>query len=220
MLVRHFMTRRVITVHESLRCRAALRLMRDNGIRRAPVLRGEKLVGMLSERDLLRILPGTVGELDTRHGQENESSIVSQVMATRLVTLHPEEHLEDAARKMLAHKIGGMPVVLGARLEGILTESDIFRAMVKMTNPEDELRVTFARTTRDTAPLDPILVALRLGFLVRGYLVHERPGGEELTLMRLRGTKKRELTEALNTAGYTVIEVADTQAGSSERPAA
>ncbi len=214
------MTRRVISVHESLRCRQALELMHANQIRRAPVLRGEKLVGMLSERDLLRILPGTVGELDTRRGLENEHTIVSQVMATRLVTLHPEEHLEDAARKMLSYKIGGMPVVQDGRLEGILTESDVFRALVRMTASQGELRVTFALTPRAEAPLDPILVALRLGFSIRGYLVHERPGGEELCMLRLTGTRKRELVEALHTAGYTVIEVADSQAGSSERPAA
>jgi acetoin utilization protein AcuB len=221
MLVRHFMTRQVVTLKEGLRCREALQLFHDNRIRRAPVMRGEKLVGMVSLTDLLRILPGTVGELGTRAGAANECSVVAQVMSTRLVTLHPEEHLEDAARKMLAYKIGGMPVLLDGKLEGVLTESDIFRAFVGMTTPQGELRVTFALSAGRTDTPDPILIALRLGFRVRSFLVHERPGGEEISLLRLRGQKKQELIEALGQAGYHVVELADARPpGDEHRPAA
>ena len=220
MLVRHFMTREVVTVKESLRCREALRLFHDNRIRRAPVLRGEKVVGMLSLTDLLRILPASVGELGTRAGAANECSVVAQAMTAKLITLHPEEHLEDAALKMLEHKIGGLPVLLDGRLEGVLTESDIFRAFVGMTTPRADLRLTFALSAgRSDAP-DPILIALRLGFVVRSYLVHERPGGEELSQMCLLGHKRRELLEALAQAGYHVIEIADAQPPDEARPAA
>jgi CBS domain-containing protein len=220
MLVRHFMTRQVVSLVEGTRCRAALHLFQINKIRRAPVMHGEKLVGMVSLTDLLRILPGSVGEIDTHAGITNECSIVAQVMATKLVTLHPEEHLEDAARKMLAYKIGGMPVVLDGRLEGMLTESDIFRAFVSMTMPQGELRVTFALHAGRSGAPDPILIALRLGFRIRTYLVHARPGGEEIALLRLRGHKKQALIEALGQAGYTVIEIADTQPDAEQRPAA
>ncbi|MBK7643578.1 MAG: CBS domain-containing protein [Planctomycetes bacterium] len=220
MLVRHFMTRHVVTLKEGLRCREALQMFKEKQIRRAPVVRGDKVVGMISLVDLLRILPGSVGELNTRSGMVNEASIVGQVMSTRLVTLHPEEHLEDAARKMLSHKIGGMPVLLDGKLEGVLTESDIFRAFVGMTDSSGELRITFAlQSGRKEAP-DPILIALRLSFHVRGYLVHERPGGEELAILRLTGHKKDELVEALVQSGYAVIEIVDAQPGASDRPAA
>lgn len=220
MLVRHFMTRHVVTVKESLRCREALRLFQAQHIRRAPVMRGEKIVGMVSLTDLLRILPGSVGELDTRSGAANESSIVGQVMARKLITLDPEDHLEDAARKMLTHKIGGLPVLADGKLEGVLTESDIFRAFVGMTTAAGELRVTFAQPTGVANAPDPILIALRLGFRVRGYLVHERPGGEEIALMRIQGQKKQELIDLLGQAGYTIVEIADGRSDEEERPAA
>jgi acetoin utilization protein AcuB len=220
MLVRHFMTRDVVTLTEGMRCREVLRLFQKKKLRRAPVMRGEKLVGMVSLTDLFRILPGSVGELDTHAGATNENSVITQVMATKLVTLHPEEHLEEAANKMMTHKIGGLPVLLEGHLEGVLTESDIFRAFVGMTRPEGELRVTFAlHAGRKEAP-DPVLIALRLSFRVRGYLVHERPGGEEIALMRLQGNKKLALIEALNQAGYTIIEIVDARPAAEERPAA
>lgn len=220
MLVRHFMTRDVVTLKASMRCKDALHLFQDKNLRRAPVLRGETLVGMVSLNDLLRILPGKVGDLETRSSGINENSIVAQVMATKLITLDPEEHLEEAAHKMLTHKIGGMPVVHDGHLEGMLTESDLFSVFVGMTKPQDELRVTFALSAGRTDAPDPVLIALRLSFRVRGYLVHARPGGEEIALLRLRGNKKQALIEALGQAGYTVIEIVDTRPESQQRPAA
>ncbi len=220
MLVRHFMTRQILTVTGGMRCRDALRFFKEENLRRAPVMRGERLIGMVGLSDLLRILPGSVSEQDSRSGLANERSVVAQVMATNLITLDPEDHLEDAAQKMITHKIGGIPVLHEGRLEGLLTESDIFRAFVGMTRPDRELRVTFGLQAGLTEAPDPVLIALRLGFRIRGYLVHARPGGEEIALMRLRGTKKRQLAESLGQAGYTIIELVDTQPAEAERPAA
>jgi acetoin utilization protein AcuB len=223
MLVRHFMTRTVLTVTGTMRCRDALKFFHEEKLRRAPVMRGERLIGMIGLSDLLRILPGSVSEQDSSSGLANERSVVAQVMATELVTLDPEDHLEDAAQKMITHKIGGIPVLHQGRLEGLLTESDIFRAFVGMTRPERELRVTFGLQAGVKEAPDPLLIALRLGFRIRGYIVHARPGGEEIALLRVRGPKRRQLIESLGQAGYTVIEIVDTQPGAEAqdaRPAA
>ena len=219
MLVRHFMTRQVLTVTGTMRCRDALKFFHEEGLRRAPVMRGERLIGMVGLSDLLRILPGSVGEQDSSSGLASERSVVAQVMATELVTLDPEDHLEDAAQKMIQHKIGGIPVLHQGRLEGLLTESDLFRAFVGMTRPSGELRITFALQAGLKEAPDPVLIALRLGFRIRGYLVHARPGGEEIALMRVRGQKKTQLIDALGQAGYTIIEVLDTQKGSEQQAA-
>lgn len=223
MLVRHFMTRTVLTVTGAMRCRDALKFFQEEGLRRAPVMRGERLVGMVDLADLLRILPGSVSEQDSSTGLANERAVVAQVMATELVTLDPEDHLEDAAQKMIQHKIGAIPVLHQGRLEGLLTESDIFRAFVGMTRPSGELRVMLALQAGVKEAADPVLIALRLGFRIRGYMVHARPGGEELALLRVRGQKKRQLIESLVQAGYTIVEVVDNQPGAAqqdERPAA
>ena len=214
------MTRQVQTVAGGMRCRAALRFFTEENLRRAPVMRGERLIGMVGLSDLLRILPGSVKEQDTHSGAANENSVVAQVMSTNLITLDPEDHLEDAAQKMLTHKIGGIPVLYQGRLEGLLTESDIYRAFIGMTQPVRELRVTFGLQAGLTEAPDPVLIALRLGFRIRGYIVHARPGGEEIALLRVRGIKKKQFIEALGQAGYTVIEVVDNQPEQAGRPAA
>lgn len=220
MLVRHFMTRQVVTLKEAVRCREALILFQNQALRRAPVMRGERLMGMVSMGDLLRVLPSSVDDLDRRTRMAKEKTVVAQVMATKLITLEPDEHLEDAARKMLKYKVGALPVLHEGKLEGLLTESDIFRAFVGMTNPQGELRVTFALTANSNEGPDPILIALRLGFRVRSFLVHASPGGEEMALLRVRGRKKQELIDALRQAGYPIIEVADLRDLEDRRPAA
>jgi len=220
MLVRHFMTRQVQTVKETMLCREALVLFQAQNFRRAPVMRGETLIGMVALADLLRILPNSVDDMDRRTRITKEKSLVAQAMTTKPVTLGPDDHLEDAARLMLVHKIGALPVVHDGKLEGLLTESDIFRAFVGMTTPHGELRVTFTLTNSAQDGPDPILVALRLGFRVRSYLVHSSPGGEDMAVMRLRGRKKQELVTALGQVGYSVIEVQDTRETQDRRPAA
>ena len=217
MLVRHFMTPNVLCLSESQTCRDAMEFMRANNIRRAPVARDGELLGMVSERDLLRILPGTVLQVATDAGADAQRLPVSRVMATKVITLAPDEHLEDAARKMLTNKVGGLPVVLERRVVGILTESDIFRVMAKVLDSTDVLRISVARTPRGDMPPDPVRMAMDLGFEIRGLVTHGRVGGETLTVLRVAGSRAEELVEAFGAAGYNVLEVVDARGGSPRR---
>jgi acetoin utilization protein AcuB len=220
MLVRHFMTSQVLSLNESQSCRSALRFLREHSIRRAPVVRDGALVGMVSERDLLRVLPGTIPQLETEAGADAERLPVSRVMASKVVSLHPEEHLEDAARKMLSNKLGGLPVLDGNKLVGILTESDIFRVLTRVLDSRGVLRISVARTARGDLPADPVRMAMKLGFEVRGLVTHDRPGGETLIVLRVVGERGDELVEAFGAAGYNVLEIVDARSGDAPRPAA
>jgi acetoin utilization protein AcuB len=209
MLVRHFMTRNVITLEETLHCREALNELHENNIRRAPVTKKGELVGMVSERDLLRVLPGTIGQVDTRAGEAAERLPIARVMTTKLITLDPEAHLEDAGRKMSMHKIGGLPVVTEGKLVGILTESDVFRAFTRMFETRGVLRISFARVGSESAPPDLIKLVLKCGGHIRGLIVHDRPGGEELTVLRVQGGDRDRLLAALVQASYHILEYVD-----------
>jgi acetoin utilization protein AcuB len=203
-LVRHFMTRSVIALAPETSATAALELFRTHGIRRAPVMEHGKLVGIVAQSDLHRVLPTTVAREEQLAGL---AVPVSAVMSSPVLTLGPEEHLEDAARRMLERKLGGLPVMESGELVGMLTESDIFRALIGMTTGEGEWRVTFQPKHAKEATLDPVLVALRAGCTIKGYLEHDRPGGERLHLLRMRGGRRAVLMEGLEQAGYVVIEV-------------
>ncbi len=61
---------------------------------------------------------------------------VEQVMTTAVITVAPSRPAQDAAQLMLDHKIGALPVVDGGRLVGIVTETDLLRAFVRMATPD------------------------------------------------------------------------------------
>lgn len=136
MLVRHFMSVGVYTLSPDAPCAEVLKMFRAKKIRRAPVLEHGKLVGMISERDLLRILPGTAGQLDTEAGALSLSVPVRQIMTTQIHTVRPQDPLHTAAQLMLQHRIGGLPVVDNDEVRGMLTESDVFRALWSVLAPD------------------------------------------------------------------------------------
>lgn len=211
MLVRYFMSRGVVTLDEGLTCLAALRELRTHSLRRAPVVRDGQLSGIVCVRDLLRVLPGTIAQAETHAGHESESLPVSRVMATKLVTVDADDHIETAARAMLEHKVGGLPVLHAHKLVGIVTESDIFRAVLRMLESEGVLRVTFgflepAHGFPDLAGA----VARAQGTLV-GLQTYARPGGQRLVVLRMRGGSQDVLLDALTAAGCQLMEVLDTR---------
>jgi acetoin utilization protein AcuB len=128
MLVRNFMASDVLTLSPDQTCHEALQELRRCKVRRAPVVQNNKLVGIVSERDLFRVMPGTCAQASTVAGEAGMDLPVRDIMRTQVITLSPSDHLKQAASIMLKHKIGGVPVVQGGQLKGIITESDIFKA--------------------------------------------------------------------------------------------
>ncbi len=123
MLVRERMTAPVVTVPRDTDYQQALQLMQEKRLRRLPVVdRERRLVGIVAERDLLLAA--------TRYPRAGVD--VGEFMATKLVTATPGMSLRDAARLMLEHRVGGLPVLDGGTIVGIITESDIFRRFVEL----------------------------------------------------------------------------------------
>jgi acetoin utilization protein AcuB len=112
-----------ITITPEASIREAIELMKASGIRHLPVVSEKNtLEGFVTLADLKQgLIPSMVADLD-----------LSDLMIKDPITVNPEDHIEVAAKLIYEHKIGGMPVVAGAKVVGILTESDILRAFVDM----------------------------------------------------------------------------------------
>jgi acetoin utilization protein AcuB len=100
----------------------------DRGcFRRLPVVDREKLVGIVTERDV-REHTGYLG-----------STRVNAAMRTMLITVSPYDTVEEAARLMLGHKIGGLPIVDGGKLVGIVTTSDLLKAFLHVVRATEHI---------------------------------------------------------------------------------
>lgn len=126
MQVRAPMTRQVTVIPESLSVANAWRLLKEKSIRHLPVVNSGKLVGIISDRDLLR--HGHVladGEL----GFNNRS--VADIMTLKPMVCAPEASVAQAAQIMVENKIDALPVVSDGRLVGLITSTDLLQLLIE-----------------------------------------------------------------------------------------
>lgn len=130
-LIRDWMTPDPITISGSATLPEAYWLMVSNEIRRLPVVDGGVLVGIVTLEDLRQKMPASFINIDPIRVSDMLSKLpVRQVMAQNPKTISVDAPLVEAAQQMLAHKISALPVMDDDKLVGIITESDIFRALV------------------------------------------------------------------------------------------
>ncbi len=209
MLIRFFMSRELEVLDPELSCHMALRQMRAHGHRRAPVVSKERLVGIVTDRDLLRILPATPAQGSEPGRDEQSGPRVREVMASDIVTVDLNAHIQDAAEQMLEHKIGGMPVLDGDQLVGMITESDLFRLVMGPSTSPGGTRLTLHWTRPDQEPQDPIPVCYETGARVLELTNVATPGGEPMLAIRVRCGDIERLLERLHVAGFALVERSD-----------
>ena len=134
MTVSSVMTHNPITLLDSDSVTDAQSLMKREKIHRLPVLdHRRKLVGIVSEKDLLYAAPSPASTLSLYEMSNLLAKLkVEKVMTRELVTVTPSTLVEDAARVLVDNDIGGLPVMEGDKLVGIVTESDLFRLLIDM----------------------------------------------------------------------------------------
>ena len=108
---------------------SAMEAMRRHRIRRAPVLAGDRLVGLLAEGDLKRAQPSVLDSTPEEFQRVMEGTPVSRIMITNPVTVGPDTALLEAVRTLHSTKFGALPVIAEGRLVGILTDSDLIRTL-------------------------------------------------------------------------------------------
>jgi len=133
MLVGERMSHPVLTISPDLSALDAQAFMRREHIRRAPVIQDGKLVGIVTEGDLLNASPTQATLLSVWEINYLVSKIkVSQVMSKKVMTIGEDTPIEEAARVMIDNKIGGLPVTRDGKVVGIITETDLFKVMLEM----------------------------------------------------------------------------------------
>lgn len=195
MLVRGRMTREVVTVSPDATVVAALDLIRSHDIRHLPVLEGDRLAGIVTDRDLRLAL-----DPDGRPARAS----VADMMTRSLVVVAPDAPIETAAALLSEHRIGCLPVTEDERLVGIITESDVLRAFVDlMVGREPHRRIEILAPHRP-GELSRIvrLVGIEHGINITGVVVPPALGDRSLIVLHLETDQIDPLLENLRQVGY------------------
>ena len=135
MFVGECMSAPAVTITPDTPLQDALNLMHEHRFRRLPVVDEEgKLVGIVSERDLLYASPPPATLLSGLGLNHLLAELqTKQIMTREVIATTPDTFVEDAARLIVENRVGGLPVVdEDGRVVGVITETDIFRAFIEL----------------------------------------------------------------------------------------
>ncbi|MEK7254248.1 MAG: CBS domain-containing protein [Bacteroidota bacterium] len=142
MKVKELMTKNVLTVTPDDKVDRVFFLFHFESIRHLPVMEKGKLVGILSDRDLKKVVGSRKAFVEKPDGSTLTllSRKVKNIMRRGVITIGPEQRAAAAAI-MAKRKIGALPVLEKGKLVGIITATDILRAFVKLCNDLEQVVV-------------------------------------------------------------------------------
>lgn len=131
--IKEWMTKLPVTVSPTTPVSEARELMQRKRIRHLLVMEGERLVGIITDRDIRLNLPSPATSLSVWEVNYLLAKLtVGEVMTKGVITIGPERRVAEAVRLLLEHKIGALPVIEGERVVGIITETDLLRAFAQV----------------------------------------------------------------------------------------
>jgi len=198
MLVGKHMTEEPVTIKSDDMLETAREKMQKGNFRRLPVVEDEKLLGIITDRDLRQY---------SGHLQHTK---VNSAMTEELHTISPQTTLEEAAKQLLEHKIGGLPVMEGKRLKGIITTSDILEAFLDLmgvnTTGTARLDLIMGGDNQNFAAMSQIIEAA--GGDILGVGTHrERWNDGPVFYVRVRAQDPKTIGGKLGQEGYTVLGI-------------
>jgi acetoin utilization protein AcuB len=195
MLVVERMTTNPVTIGHEARVQQALEIMKEHRLRHLPVVDAdEHLVGIMSEKDLLRAQPET---------------LVKEIMTRNVVTVTEYTALEEAARIMADSKISSLPVMRSGKLVGIVTETDLFQVFLEFLGAREEgVRLTMlipeekgmlASVTSEIASMGGNILAL-------GTFMGEDPTNRMVTV-KVADVPTEKLVAIMEALGMEIVDV-------------
>jgi len=135
MLVKNWMSKNVVTIDADDSMQDATRLLKEHGIRMLPVMKKNKLVGIVTDRDLKKASASDATTLEIHELLYLLSKIkIKEIMTKDPITVPPDYTAEETARVLLDGKISGAPVVDNdGQVVGVITQTDLFRVLISLT---------------------------------------------------------------------------------------
>jgi acetoin utilization protein AcuB len=204
------MSHPIISVSPDMAVMDALDMMRHERIRRAPVVQDGKLVGIVSEKNLLNASPSSATLLSVWEVSYLVSKIkVKDVMTKHVLTTTEDTPIEEAARTMIDNKIGGLPVLRDGKVVGIITETDLFKIMLEMLGARQKgvrASVVVANKAGEIARLSEAIFQAEGNIIALGTFFGEDPSTSDL-MFKVSGPDEATLKAVLEPLALQVKDI-------------
>lgn len=204
MKIEQIMVTNVISVSPRTKLIEAYRTSQAYRIRHFPVVDGDQLVGIVSDRDLRDAHPSLLTESDSEAYYLKE---IREIMVRNVITIHPLDFVEDAAKLLYQYRIGCLPVVSDDRLVGIISERDILHTLLGMMGvqePSSRVEIEVPDQSGMLANVADLLRARKIN--VSSVMVFRGPAkGKKTLVFRLATMDPRRFVQDVKTLGYHVV---------------
>jgi acetoin utilization protein AcuB len=208
MKIKNWMTRDPLTVEPDTLIIDAKNLMKEHNIRRLPVVKGGKLVGMVTYRNIIEASPSSATSLSIHELNYLILKLqVKDVMRKNPITVSPEDSVIDVILEGSRKGIGAFPVVDHGKLVGIVTETEILKAMIQIfgTRIKSEIitleNVGSEDSVGDFKKIAEVIEKLNVPILGM-FALGDRETGQPRIYVRVKTKETKPVLEALTAAGY------------------
>lgn len=208
MRVKDRMRRSLVSVAQSDTLDHALTTLKRFNIRHLPVVKGDHVVGIVSDRDVKKAAPSPFDYPTAEEFRAFTSAVsIKEIMTKEVITVSPLTPIEEAASLMSQKRIGALPVVQEGRLVGMITETDVLGVITEMMGATQ----TGSRIEIEI-PASPGTLTEVIG-IVEGQQVEiaslvtlpAREGARRLVILRLRTINPDPVVRALEERGYPQV---------------
>ncbi|MGX7149498.1 CBS domain-containing protein [Enterococcus ureasiticus] len=209
MSVSDFMTKNLVVAQPEMKIFDAVDLMKKNNIHRLPVVKGEQVIGLITEGTIQSAMPSKATSLSVYEvNYLLNKTTVADIMVKDVQTIKPEASLEDGIFKMRQNNIGVLPVVdANKTLVGIITNNDIFDAFLKITGYNDGGSRVQLRIPEDhkgiLADITKLLADNDFSILT---VVVNRKELETIIELQIESRETQQIEKILKEANYDVFE--------------
>lgn len=208
MRIRDMMTKNPVTVDSETLVMDAQKIMKENNVRRLPVVDKGKLLGIVTKHDILEASPSPATSLSVHELNYLLSKMkVKEIMKKNPLTLTPDTPFEEALKIGQEKKIGSFPVVENGKLVGIATESDIVRFLTRALGVREEgSRITIEGLGGKLGDLEKIIsIVNQHNTIVLSMISLPRTEKKEwMIVLRLKTSTPDPIVKDFKKAGFNV----------------
>lgn len=207
MFVKNKMTANPFTISPDQTIPDAHEIMAQNGIRRLPVMKNGKLVGIVSKEDILRASPSkattfSIGEITYLLAKTK----IGQIMTKDPVAISSNALLEEAATLMRDNNVSFLPVVDENKLVGIITESDIFESFIELLGfREPGTRLTIEADDAPGIMSNLTSIIGKFGANITHVAVYRGANGKSAVVIGINSFNTVDIEKSIEDQGFKIL---------------